>query len=131
MAIKYLWLGWIAVGMSVALLGTTAEAGPAGVARAGQFSGKTTFVPLSPGAVEPAGWLRDWASAARNGITGHLDEYTPTFHDAWKGPPVTSNAFDADATGGRWSSAVIGSTARFVWATSCTMTRSSRKSAIG
>ena len=94
-AIKNLWLRWVAVGMLVASLGTTAEAEPADVSRAGPFSGKTTFVPLPPGAVEPAGWLRDWALAARNGITGHLDEYTPTFHDAWKGPPVTSDTITA------------------------------------
>lgn len=38
-------------------------------------------LPLAPGAVEPAGWLRDWAQAAREGITGHLDEWHPTFAD--------------------------------------------------
>ncbi len=45
---------------------------------------EAAFLPLAPGAVEPAGWLRDWAVAAGEGITGHLDEYHPTFHDAWK-----------------------------------------------
>ncbi len=50
----------------------------------GEFPAKAVFLPLAPGAVEPEGWLRDWASAARDGITGHLDEYHPTFHDAWK-----------------------------------------------
>ena len=34
---------------------------------------KPAFLPLPPGAVEPAGWLSDWAHAARQGITGHLD----------------------------------------------------------
>lgn len=43
------------------------------------------FLPLPPGAVEPRGWLRDWAEAARDGITGHLDELHPTFRDGWKG----------------------------------------------
>lgn len=47
---------------------------------------KPAFTPLPPGAIEPAGWLRDWAVAARNGITGHLDEWSPTYRDAWKGP---------------------------------------------
>src|ERR1019366_354692 len=37
------------------------------------------LLPLPPGAVEPAGWLRDWAFAARDGITGHLDEWHPAF----------------------------------------------------
>ena len=50
----------------------------------GEFPVAPAFVPLAPGAVEPAGWLRDWALAAGDGITGHLDEWHPTFHDAWK-----------------------------------------------
>jgi hypothetical protein len=37
------------------------------------------FTPLAPGAIEPKGWLRDWAMAARDGITGHLDERHPVF----------------------------------------------------
>ncbi|MGC8643268.1 MAG: hypothetical protein ACP5XB_25700, partial [Isosphaeraceae bacterium] len=41
------------------------------------------FVPLPPGAVEPAGWLRDWCLAARDGFTGHMDEYDPEFRRAW------------------------------------------------
>ena len=103
-AIKNSSLHWIVVGMSLALLGTTAEAKPAGVARMGQLPGKTAFVPLSPGAIEPAGWLRDWALAARNGITGHLDEWNPTFRDGWKGfAPIcgtVARSFRRDATGG-------------------------------
>ena len=46
---------------------------------------KPAFLPLPPGAVVPKGWLRDWAVAAANGITGHLDEHSPTFGEAWKG----------------------------------------------
>jgi len=46
---------------------------------------KPAFLPLPPGAVTPKGWLRDWAVAAADGITGHLDEYAPTFGEAWKG----------------------------------------------
>ena len=45
--------------------------------------------------MEPAGWLRDWAISARQGITGHLDEYYVPFRDAWKG--VTINAPGAEA----------------------------------
>jgi hypothetical protein len=46
---------------------------------------KPAFLPLPPGAVVPKGWLRDWAVAAAEGITGHLDEQSPTFGEAWKG----------------------------------------------
>ncbi len=60
---------------------------------------KTAFVPLAPGAIEPAGWLRDWASAARDGITGHLDEYHPTFRDAWKGTRIDAPGAAPDGTG--------------------------------
>ena len=54
---------------------------------------------LPPGAVEPAGWLRDWALAARNGITGHLDEYHPTFRDGWKGIPIETGGAQPGGTG--------------------------------
>lgn len=43
------------------------------------------FMPLPPGAIRPKGWLNDWALLAANGITGHLDEWSPTFGEAWKG----------------------------------------------
>jgi hypothetical protein len=57
------------------------------------------FLPLPPGAVEPAGWLRDWAESARNGITGHLDERHPTFADGWKGTPIQAPGANPDGTG--------------------------------
>ena len=60
---------------------------------------KPAFRPLPPGAVEPAGWLRDWAEAARDGITGHLDEYHAVFGDAWKGTPIKAPNAAADGTG--------------------------------
>jgi uncharacterized protein len=60
---------------------------------------KPAFLPLAPGAVEPAGWLRDWAESARHGITGHLDEWHPTFADGWKGTPVQSTGAKPDGTG--------------------------------
>jgi len=41
------------------------------------------LIPLPPGAVEPAGWLRDWCLAARDGYTGHMDEYDDEFKRAW------------------------------------------------
>lgn len=60
---------------------------------------KSCLVPLPPGAVEPHGWLRDWAESAANGVTGHLDEYHPVFADAWKGVAVKAPNAEADGTG--------------------------------
>jgi hypothetical protein len=44
---------------------------------------RPAFLLLPPGAVEPAGWLRDWCLAARDGFTGHMDEYDDEFKRAW------------------------------------------------
>ena len=44
---------------------------------------RPALIPLPPGAVEPAGWLRDWCLAARDGFTGHMDEYDVEFRRAW------------------------------------------------
>ena len=60
---------------------------------------KPALLPLPPGAVEPAGWLRDWALSARHGLTGHLDEYQVTFRDGWKGVPVDVPGNKLDGTG--------------------------------
>ena len=46
---------------------------------------KPRFVSLPAGAVKPEGWIRDWAVDASHGITGHLDEWSPTYGMAWKG----------------------------------------------
>jgi hypothetical protein len=59
---------------------------------------KPHFIPLPAGDVRPEGWLRDWAEAAANGITGHLDERTPTFGMGWKG--VGFEAMGADPKDG-------------------------------
>ena len=58
------------------------------------------FVPLAPGAVTPDGWIHDWAEDAAKGITGHLDEYSPTFEKAWKG--YGFKAAGAIPNGGGW-----------------------------
>ncbi len=60
---------------------------------------KPALLVLPPGAVEPAGWLRDWAQAARDGITGHLDERHATFADGWKGVPIKAPGAKPDGTG--------------------------------
>lgn len=58
------------------------------------------FFPLKPGAINPEGWIHDWAREAGSGITGHLDEYSPTFGEAWKG--YGFKAMGATANGGGW-----------------------------
>lgn len=90
--------GVIVADLAPALAAADNAAPPPG-ARAGQPLVKPAFVPLPPGAVEPAGWLRDWAEAARDGITGHLDEYHAVFADAWKGTPVKAPKAALDGTG--------------------------------
>ncbi len=88
-------LGWLAG--SVAILTTVVQA--ANYSRVCEPQIKPAFLPLPPGAVEPAGWLRDWATAARDGITGHLDEYHPTFRDGWKGISIAAPGAESDGMG--------------------------------
>src|SRR5579883_184640 len=57
------------------------------------------FTPLAPGQVKPTGWIRDWATDAANGITGHLDEHSATIQDAWKGFPFDAFGVNPDGTG--------------------------------
>ncbi len=61
------------------------SATPAAVNYARPFETPTrpAFIPLPPGAVEPAGWLRDWCLATRDGYTGHMDEVDDEFKRAW------------------------------------------------
>jgi uncharacterized protein len=68
-------------------------------ARTAEPARETAFLPLPPGAVEPSGWLRDWAQAAREGITGHLDEWHPVYRDGWKGFRVNAPNAKPDGTG--------------------------------
>src|SRR5512132_4245982 len=85
----------LVVGEAVQLRGADSNRTPAGAStptaiygRAAEPAVTPALLPLPPGAVEPSGWLRDWAEAAREGITGHLDEWHPTFADGWKGIPI-------------------------------------------
>lgn len=57
------------------------------------------FTPLAPGQVTPTGWMRAWATTAANGITGHLDEHSATFQDAWKGFGFPALGAHPDGTG--------------------------------
>lgn len=60
---------------------------------------KPAFVSLPAGAVSPKGWLKDWAGDALNGITGHLDEYSNVYGEAWKGHAFEAREAAADGTG--------------------------------
>jgi hypothetical protein len=91
--------GWVTLAIGVGLLEISLWAGPANYGRAAEPLARPVFLPLPPGAIEPAGWLRDWAIAAREGITGHLDEYHPVYGDAWKGTPVKAPNAAPDGTG--------------------------------
>ena len=57
------------------------------------------FKPLPLGQVEPAGWLRDWAEAMRDGITGELDGRSPVFADGWKGVDIKGTHNYAEGIG--------------------------------
>ena len=62
---------------------------------------RPAFLPLPPGAVEPAGWLRDWCVAAAKGFTGHMDEYDQEFVRAWA-PDHTMAAENLSWPKGGW-----------------------------
>ncbi|MFA6563765.1 MAG: beta-L-arabinofuranosidase domain-containing protein [Verrucomicrobiia bacterium] len=44
---------------------------------------RPAFIALPPGAVEPAGWLRDWALSVKDGYTEHMDDVDDEFKRAW------------------------------------------------
>ncbi|MCX6909113.1 MAG: hypothetical protein NTY01_13865 [Verrucomicrobia bacterium] len=65
---------------------TAAEPGPTGAVNYGRpFETPTrlAFIALPPGAVEPAGWLRDWALSVKDGYTEHMDDVDNEFKRAW------------------------------------------------
>ncbi|MEI7953711.1 MAG: hypothetical protein WCJ66_00960 [Verrucomicrobiota bacterium] len=55
----------------------------ANYARPFELPTRPALIPLPPGVVQPAGWLRDWCLAAKDGYTGHMDEVDPAFKQAW------------------------------------------------
>lgn len=63
--------------------GETGAPAPVNYARPFEPPTRPALIPLPPGAVEPAGWLRDWCLAARDGYTGHMDGYDDEFKRAW------------------------------------------------
>jgi len=68
-------------------------------ARQNTKAGHVELAPLRPGAATPRGWLHDWSRAAADGITGHLDEYSPAFGEAWKGYGFKALGTKPDGTG--------------------------------
>jgi len=89
----------VALILAAATLTTSSQAEPApapNCARVCEPTVKPFLLPLPIGAVQPQGWLRDWAESARDGITGHLDERHPTFADGWKGLPIHALGLAAD-----------------------------------
>ncbi|MDP4204862.1 MAG: glycoside hydrolase family 127 protein [Bacteroidota bacterium] len=58
-----------------------------------------SFIPLEIGEIKPSGWLKDWATNAANGITGHLDEYEDVFKHGWKGYGFKARETNEDGTG--------------------------------
>jgi len=74
-------MGTAAAGWAEA--GERRAAGDVNYARPFEPPTRPAFIPLPPGAVEPAGWLRDWCLAARDGYTGHMDDYDDEFKRAW------------------------------------------------
>jgi hypothetical protein len=72
----------IAIG-SIAVAAESGPKGPVNYARPFEPPTRPAFIALPPGAVEPQGWLRDWCLAAKDGYTGHMDEYAQEFKQAW------------------------------------------------
>src|SRR5208283_5121210 len=100
---KTLLVGWAVLSPRFALAETVAPIIEKGrvpnYARLCEPIVKPILLPLPIGAVQPQGWLRDWAQSARDGITGHLDQWHPTFADGWKGIPIAAPGANAEGTG--------------------------------
>ena len=84
--VRALILGFAVPGLVPPPLGAVEPAKTTSIANYGRpFEPATlpAFLPLPPGQIEPQGWLRDWGLAARDGYTGHLDEFHSDFRKAW------------------------------------------------
>ena len=66
---------------------------------AGEQKVQYSYNALPPGAIHPEGWLLDWAEAARDGITGHLDERSNTFKKGWSGEDFKAAGVKPHGTG--------------------------------
>ena len=73
----------LAVGAGVAGAAESPSGGSANYGRPFEPPTRAALIVLPPGAVEPAGWLRDWCLTARGGYTGHMDDVDEEFRRAW------------------------------------------------
>ena len=76
----------IAIIAIAGLLASSVLAQTVNYARPHEPPNKPAFLHLPLGTVKPAGWLRDWALAMRNGMVGNLESRSTVFSDTWKGP---------------------------------------------
>jgi hypothetical protein len=88
----------IAMLMTIAAIGNS-HAADAATGEIAKPPVTPAFLPLSPGAVEPQGWLRDWAVSMREGMTGHLDAYDPVFKTGWLGQRLGTTGESAPGEG--------------------------------
>lgn len=92
---------WGLMAVVAAIFGSLARAEPAANYQcSAEPPSRPAFIPLPPGCVEPVGWLRDWALAARDGITGRLDRRHITFRDGWTGAEI--EGYGAEEGGRGW-----------------------------
>jgi len=91
------------------LLGSCSQEPPASLSKSGMkgldaraavaLKVLPAYMPLPPGAVRPTGWLLDWAKAARDGLTGHLDERANAFGMGWSGKHFEAKGVREQGTG--------------------------------
>lgn len=80
---RFLLAGFAIAMAHLAVAAETAAPKQSNYARPFERPTRSALVPLPPGAIEPAGWLRDWCLAAKDGYTGHMDDYGDAFKQAW------------------------------------------------
>ena len=91
--------GVVVVGAFLACAGLAASAEPANYPRAVDPAVKHALIPLPPGAVEPAGWLRDWALATRTASPDTWTKGTRRSGTAGKGFRSKSTGAEPDGMG--------------------------------
>jgi hypothetical protein len=67
-----------------------------------QTAARPALLALPPGAVEPRGWLRDWALSAKDGYTACMDHVHKEFQRAWT-PECTPTGENLAWQKGSWS----------------------------
>lgn len=67
-----------------------------------QTAARPALLALPFGAIEPRGWLRDWASSVKDGYTGCMDDVHDEFKRAWT-PECTPTGKNLSWQYGSWS----------------------------